>query len=277
MTKLGVCSWSLGARDPSQLAKRLHTLGIPRTQLALIPCLDQPAWLGAIDALQSEGIEVLSGMLAMAGEDYSTLETIAATGGVRSDESWGENLDRALRCGDLAEKNSLNLVTLHGGFIPHARRDPLRSKMLDRLRTITDLFAQRGIAIALETGQESAATLADALTELDRPTVGVNFDPANMILYGMGDPLEAVGTLAPWLRQVHIKDALPTQHPGTWGTEVPVGQGAVPWEAFLAAVDRIRFAGQGIDLIIERESGKCRDGDIVAARDLVARHLCTIV
>ncbi len=258
------------------LARRVIALGIPRVQLALIPCLDQPTWRGAIDVLRGEGVEVISGMLATAGEDYSTLESIAQTGGVRSDLRWGENLDRAFRVADLAERTGLPLVTLHGGFLPHASDDPVRRTMLDRLRTIADIFGQRGIGIALETGQESAATLAQALHELDRPSVGVNFDPANMILYGMGDPLEAVESLAPWLRQVHIKDAIATKNPGTWGTEVPVGEGSVPWASFLASVNRIRIGGEGINLIIERESGACRDEDIVLARDLVRKLVPTI-
>ncbi len=276
MAKLGICSWSLRPLDAMDLAQRVISLGIPRVQLALIPCIDQPAWRGAIDILRGEGVEVISGMLSMAGEDYSTLESIAQTGGVRSDLKWGENLDRAFRVADLAEQTGIHLVTMHGGFLPHASDNPIRSTMLDRLRTIADIFGQRGIGIALETGQESATTLSQALHELDRPSVGVNFDPANMILYAMGDPLDAIETLAPWLRQVHIKDAIATKNPGTWGSEVPVGTGSVPWPAFLASISRIRIGGEGLHLIIERESGACRDEDIVRARDLVRTLVPTI-
>ncbi len=272
-----VCSWSLRPTDVRELARRVRALDIDSVQLALVPCLDDEQWRGAVDFLRGEGIQVISGMLAMAGEDYTTLESIARTGGVRSDHHWGENLDRTLRVADLAERDALDLVTLHGGFLPHDGRDPVRSMMIDRLRTVADIFAQRGISIALETGQESAATLAAALHELDRPTVGVNFDPANMILYGMGDPTEAVETLAPWLRQVHVKDAVATEHAGTWGSERPVGAGSVQWQPFLARVRRACTPERPINLVIERESGKCRDEDILAARDLIRRHLCTIV
>lgn len=272
-----VCSWSLRPTDVRELARRVRALGIDAVQLALVPCLSDEHWRGAIDFLRGEAIEVISGMLSMAGEDYTTLESIARTGGVRSDAHWGENLDRALRVADLAERGAIELVTLHGGFLPHDPGDPVRSMMIDRLRTVADIFAQRGVSIALETGQESAATLALALRELDRPSVGVNFDPANMILYGMGDPVEAVELLTPWLRQVHIKDAVATKCHGTWGTEVPVGQGSVQWQPFLTRVQRARTPARPISLVIERESGKCRDEDIVAARDLVRRHLCTIV
>ncbi len=264
MARLGICSWSLRPSDPVELTRRVKELGIPRVQLALVPCLNNPAWFGAIDRIRGDGVEILSGMLAMEGEDYSTLESIALTGGVRSDANWGSNLDRAFAVADLAERTNIQLVTFHAGFLPHGTETALRSKMLDRLRTVTDIFAARGVGLAFETGQENAQTLAAALTELDRPSVGVNFDPANMILYGMGDPIEAVETLAPWLRQVHIKDAVAARTPGVWGTEVRVGSGEVDWVNFLSRAT-------GVDLVIERESGACRDEDIVAARDLVRR------
>jgi sugar phosphate isomerase/epimerase len=98
----------------------------------------------------------------------------------------------------------------------------------------------------------------------------VNFDPANMILYGMGDPVEAIRLLARHVRQVHVKDALPAPRPGVWGCEMPVGRGAVDWEAFLAAALGI---SPPIALVIEREAGEDRLRDIGSARDLVSAHL----
>ena len=269
MAKLGICSWSLRPTSVIELSERVKRLGVPRVQLALVPVVDDPAFRSAIDELRGAGIEILSGMLAMVGEDYSTLQTIAQTGGVRSDLHWGRNLDRAFAVADLAASAGISLVTFHAGFLPHERNDPLRKKMLDRLRTIADCFVARGTAVAFETGQESATTLMEALEELDRPAVGVNFDPANMILYGMGDPIEAIERLAPRVRQVHIKDALPTETTGTWGREVPVGMGAVKWREFLARAS-------GVDLVIEREGGSCRDEDILKARDLVRTLVPTI-
>jgi L-ribulose-5-phosphate 3-epimerase len=94
----------------------------------------------------------------------------------------------------------------------------------------------------------------------------VNFDPANMILYGMGDPVDAVRTLAPRIAQVHVKDALPTRVPGTWGSEVRVGSGAVDWTAFVAALATIPAT---VRLAVEREAGSDRVGDIRAALDLL--------
>ena len=129
-----------------------------------------------------------------------------------------------------------------------------------------DAVAAVGGRTAFGTGQESADTLLDALGEIDREDVGVNFDPANMILYAMGDPITALRKLAPRVYQIHIKDAVATKQAGTWGREVAVGAGDVDWPALFRVY---REAGLDCDLIIERESGDARGDDVRHARRLV--------
>jgi L-ribulose-5-phosphate 3-epimerase len=273
--RTAVCSWSLRPSGPEELVSLLRELKVMRVQLALVPCVeDASSWGEACGLLRDSGIDIVSGMLATVGEDYSTLESIARTGGVRSDRWWNANLDRAIRVAEFAAAHRIALVTFHAGFIPHERGDPARAVMLDRLRTVIDIFAQRGVDVAFETGQESAGTLSQALADLDRPRAGVNFDPANMILYGMGDPVAAVRTLAQRIRQVHIKDAVATDVPGTWGREVRAGDGQVQWREFLEAVREANVSAgrdrEDIDLVIEREAGAARAGDVAHARDLLA-------
>src|SRR6185436_20556563 len=92
----------------------------------------------------------------------------------------------------------------------------------------------------------------------------------NMLLYDMGEPVAALLDLAHWVRQIHVKDARRTSQPGTWGTEVPVGTGEVDWARFFDVVAERRLA---VDLLIEREAGDDRLGDIRRARALVEREL----
>ena len=268
---IGVCSWSLRSRGPDHLSEMLDGLGLRAVQLALVPLVEEPGlWAGAVETLSAAGIHVASGMLAMAGEDYSTLETIRRTGGVRPDGDWPANRRRAADVARVAGEAGLGLVTFHAGFLPEAHDDPLRRAMIERLRVVADAFAEHGVDVALETGQETAETLAGVLAEIERPAVGVNFDPANMILYGMGDPVQALDRLAPVVNQIHVKDALPTDTPGTWGTEVVAGCGAVDWGAFFGVAASISPA---VPFVIEREAGAARLGDIAAARDLIEKHL----
>ncbi|MHC4991156.1 MAG: sugar phosphate isomerase/epimerase family protein [Planctomycetota bacterium] len=272
-SRIAVCSWSMQPRTPDELVRRLLALEIPAVQLALNPVVQEPAtWGDAPERLRDAGIEVVSGMMAMAGEDYSTLESIARTGGLRPDETWPTNLGLATRVAECAAQHDIHLVTFHAGFIPEESRSDERHVMMDRLHLIADAFRQRRVRLGLETGQETATTLHDLLQHLDRGVIGVNFDPANMILYGRGDPVDALRTLSYWVCQIHVKDARPTQATGTWGTEVPVGEGAVDWPAFFEVASTI---DPPVDYVIEREAGLDREGDIAVARDLVARLLNT--
>lgn len=275
--RVGVCSWSLQPRSARELADQLRALNTPGlgVQLALEPIrAGHPGWgeIETINALRDANIPIISGMMEMLGEDYSSLNSIARTGGVRPDATWAHNRAAAIQIAHIARRLGLKLVTFHAGFIPHDDT-PERSIMLSRLRELADIFDHRGgIRVAFETGQESAETLEHALNELDCPYVGINFDPANMILYGMeggGDPCDALERLAPRVVQVHIKDALPTRTPGTWGSEVRTGTGAVDWTRFFSILRSKRLA---VDRVIEREAGATRLGDISHAIALVHQH-----
>ncbi len=270
-SRIGVCSWSLRAAEASELVDMLRRIDLGSLQLALSPIIHQPTvWGSAIAELRRAGVQIVSGMMAMAGEDYSSLESIARTGGVQLDEMWPANQKHAEAAALLAADEGIDLVTFHAGFIPEDRNDPERGKLLDRLRIIAQIFEKRELRLGFETGQETAATLDEAMVELSCPNVGVNFDPANMILYGKGDPVEALRVLAPRVVQIHIKDAVATDTPGTWGTEVPVGEGAVDWPAFFEVALGI---DPPVNFIIEREAGEDRSADILAARDLIDTYV----
>jgi sugar phosphate isomerase/epimerase len=230
--------------------------------LALTPLVELPSvWGNTAIALREAGISVVSGMLETVGEDYSTIASITATGGVRPDSTWPATRARAASASQVARSLGLRLVTFHAGFLPHDSADPLRGRMLDRLREIAGLFASYGLSVAFETGQEPAETLAACLEELAQPSIGVNFDPANMLLYGSGDPIEGLRILAPWVKQIHLKDAIASCVEGQWGHEVPIGKGQVAWPEFLREVAR---CPQRPALVIEREAGDDRIGDIKA-------------
>lgn len=269
-SRLGVCSWSLRAERTADLADRVRATGVEHVQLALDP-IRGGAWTVAEvrDALGAVGATVRSGMMGTAGEDYTSLESIRRTGGLVPDEHWGANLEAARANAAIARELGLDLVSLHAGFLPHEADDPRRGALLDRLRQVADAFGSEGVELALETGQESAATLTAVLEEVDHPRIGVNFDPANMLLYGMGDPIDALRALMPWVRQVHIKDATPSAVPGEWGAEVPVGTGDVDWPAFFTVLAEASYTG---DLMVEREAGEDRVGDIATAVRLVRSH-----
>ena len=259
---IGVCSWSLHPAGPDDLLASLNTLGLKRVQLALDPLRSDPAWSDAGKRLADAGVTIGSGMMGCLGEDYTTLETIHRTGGLMLDEHWRQNFANAQAAADLAARMHISRVSFHAGFISPDSDGPEFAKLLDRVAQVADVFAKAGVGLLLESGQENAPTLEAFLARLGRKNVGVNFDPANIILYDMGDPIAALKRLLPSVRQVHIKDAVRTATPGQWGREVPAGDGQVNWPAFFGILREGNFTG---DLMIEREAGPNRIADIQQA------------
>jgi sugar phosphate isomerase/epimerase len=138
------------------------------------------------------------------------------------------------------------------GFVPEDRNDPDYKAVLAMVRRICDHAAKNGQSFALETGQEPANVLLEFFQDVDRPNLRVNFDPANMILYGTGDPIEAVGILGRQVETVHATDGdwPPKDVDGALGTEKPLGQGSVGMERFINKLKEIGYKGT---VNVERE------------------------
>lgn len=269
--RVGVCSWSLEPKDATALAERAHATGVSAVQLALDPLRLGIMGVGEVKRRMREaGLELVSGMMAMEGEDYSTLASIEATGGVAPDATWPANRRAARELARIGRELGIPLVTFHAGFLPERGGDPRNEVMVGRLRELAACYGDQGIRIALETGQETPAILSRMLDALEREGAGSNFDPGNLILYGKGDPVPALKQLASRVLQVHVKDALPARSPGEWGTEMPVGEGAVDWTALLAT---LRNCPELRTLVIERESGDDRVSDVTRARQFLGTAL----
>jgi L-ribulose-5-phosphate 3-epimerase len=250
---LGVCSWSLQVGSIAELRLLLEELGVNVAQIA---CGDphHANWAEGDDmpaAAQASGIWFTGAMLGFPGEDYTTPRTIKATGGFGDPATRAGRLDRLRWALDRTIALGLSDLMFHAGFFPESGH-PDRPALLDTLAQAAQLAAERGITLALETGQESASLLRQTLDELRAPNLTVNFDPANMLLYDMGDPIEAVEILGTDIRSVHVKDARRPTVAGSWGEETPLGQGDVNLPRFLQTLRQVGYTGP---LVVEREVG----------------------
>ncbi len=250
---IGVCSWSLQPRSVAELKKLLGRLGIDVVQIA---CGDphHASWEEG-DAMpaaaRASGIVMTGAMLGFPGEDYTTPATLKATGGFGDPATRAERLERLRWALDRTIALGLADLMLHAGFLPEPDH-PDRSGMLETLARAAQLAAEKGVTLAFETGQETAALLRRTLDELKAPNLKVNFDPANMLLYDMGDPIRAIELLGPDIRSVHVKDARRPTVPGCWGEEVPLGQGEVNIRRFVQTLKDVGYTGA---LVVEREVG----------------------
>lgn len=261
---IGVCSWSLHPTGSADLIAQVKQLGLTHVQIALWPLLslDEPTRRGEVKALLNAGITLTGGMIGFAGEDYSTIAAIRRTGGIVPDATWAARRQLLRDAVEVARQLPISAITTHVGFVP-PKSDARFPAIVERVREAATILASANLRLLMETGQESAAELAEFLEALDSPAVGINFDPANMILYGAGDPIAAVATLGKWIGHVHVKDAIASSEPGKeWGSEVAFGSGQVGPSAFLRALKAVGYNGA---LAIEREAGANRIADITAA------------
>jgi L-ribulose-5-phosphate 3-epimerase len=256
---IGVCSWSLQT-DVNTVVDAMRKLGIEHVHLAVRPALGEQG-KNYLAAVQKQDWTISSTMIDFPQEDYSTLESIRATGGIVPDDRWQQNLKLFVDSAKLTADLGVKYISMHAGFIDESDMT-YAQKFHERIKTLADAACDNGIMLLLETGQERADELKAFLEKLNNPAVGVNFDPANMILYGKGDPIKAVRILSPYMKHIHIKDALRTKQPGTWGTEVPWGNGEVKPAEFVMALKEVGFNGV---MAIEREAGDDRFGDIKLA------------
>ena len=210
------------------------------------------------------GIAVTVVFSGFEGESYADIPTVKKTVGLVPPETRAKRLEGAKRNSNFAKGLGCDALGMHLGFIPEGKSDPNRADVIAATRELCDHCAQNGQHFHLETGQETAEGLLGFIADVGKDNLAVNFDPANMILYGSGEPIEALQKVGKHVRSCHCKDATWSDKPGdTWGEETPLGKGDVNIEKFLQTLKAIGYDGA---LTIEREiSGEEQKKDIAEA------------
>src|SRR5580658_341470 len=224
--EIGVMFWA--GRDPDETIRELKSWGVRCGQMG-IPG-DMPLQGAAAHwkhALADENFTVVTVFAAYKGESYADIPTVQQTVGFIPRATRDEREKRTLECSDFAAALGVPGIATHIGFVPEDSSDPDYIAVRDMVRRVCDHAAARNQTFALETGQEPAGTLLHFFKDVGRENLRINFDPANMILYVTGDPIEALGLLANHVVSVHAKDGdwPPKGQPGALGIERPLGQG----------------------------------------------------
>ena len=249
--EIGVMFWA--GRDPRETLREVKALGVSCGQLG-VPG-DMPLE-GAADAwriaLEQENFTVVTVFCAYVGESYADIPTVEKTVGFIPETTRAEREQRTKDVSHFAAAIGVKSIACHVGFVPEDRSDPKYTAVRDLVRRICDHAALHGQTFALETGQEPAEILLEFLKDVDRQNLGINFDPANLIMYGSGDPIQAVEVLHEHLLSVHAKDGTwpPKKPEGALGTEAPLGEGAVGMDKFIAKLKQVGYKGT---LNVERE------------------------
>jgi sugar phosphate isomerase/epimerase len=230
-----------------------HELGVPTIQIHAPH--EQTRTKAAADAflkrIADYNIKLTCVFCGFEGESYADIPTVAKTVGLVPPETRAARTKETKEIADFAKLLGCSTVGMHIGFVPHDKNDPLYKEVIAVAREICDHCDKNGQQINLETGQESAEGLLQFIGDVQRDNLYINFDPANMILYGNGEPIAALKQVGKYVRSVHCKDGKWAKNPGQeWGQEVPLGQGDVGMENYLRTLLEIGYRGP---LTIERE------------------------
>lgn len=199
-----------------------------------------------------KGIVITSMQSGFTGESYKTIPAVKETVGLVPKATRQERMNQFKSVCDFAKKLGLDTVCFHIGFVPHDVSNPDYADVIDMTRTLCGYAKNNGQRIHLETGQEPGDVLVRFIKDTKCDNLFVNFDPANLILYGCGEPISTLKQIAPYVQSVHCKDALWAENRGVqWGQEVPFGEGDVGAALFLQTLHDIGFNGA---LIVEREN-----------------------
>ncbi len=204
-----------------------------------------------IRRLDQLGIRLTCVFGGFEGESYADIPTVEQTVGLVPSATRSARLQEMREISDFARLLGCDAVGLHLGFVPHDRSLKLYNETIQVTRQLCDHASNNGQSVHLETGQETADGLLAFLSDTQRSNLFINFDPANMILYGTGEPIEALKQVGAFVKSVHCKDATWSDEPGkTWGCEMPLGNGDVGIENYLSTLKDIGYRGP---LTIERE------------------------
>jgi L-ribulose-5-phosphate 3-epimerase len=233
--------------DPVETLRNVKSTGVRAGQLAIDGTvkLDPATTESWKKALASEGFPIVTVFAAYEGENYADIPTVVRTVGFMPRETRQARVTRTRQVIDFAAALGVKSFGCHIGFVPHDPGDPEYLEVRDVVRGIADYAATFGMTFCLETGQEPAAVLLQFFDFVDRSNLRINFDPANMVLYGSGEPGEAFLLLSKHVASVHAKDGdwPPPDQPNALGTERALGQGAVNLPKFIKTVKECGYTG----------------------------------
>lgn len=249
------------SKDPAAAIKRVHDLGFPTCQLS-IGAFDDAAVAKLRAAVAQYGVTVTSAITGGPGpEDYDFYRG-PVTIGLVPRQYRAARIARIKQTSDFAKKAGIPGVQTHCGFLPEDPNDPLYAEAVKAIREVAQYCKDNSQTFRCETGQETPITLVRAIKDVGLDNVGVNFDVANLILYGKANPVDAVDLLGPYVLGVHAKDGLYPTNPKDLGREVAIGQGKVN---FPALIPRLKEAGYRGPLTIEREISGARQAEDIRA------------
>ena len=235
--------------DPDAAMAKVKALGLPTCQAYVEQFGDGLA--GKLTkALGKYGIEATSIVVGGPGKEVWDFYGGPMTIGLVPRETRAARVAQIKKASDFAKEVGVPAVQTHCGFIPENPNEELYKETVAAMREVGEYCRKNGQNFRYETGQETPITLVRAIQDVGLDNQGVNFDLANLILYGKANPVDAIEILAPYVQGIHAKDGLWPTNPKELGEEEPIGKGKVDFSRIFARLKEMKYPGA---VTIERE------------------------
>ena len=249
--------------DPDAAMARVHNLALPTCQV-FISNTGRDLAVRLREAVARYNIEATSVVVGGPGREVWDFYDGPLTIGLVPRDTRDARIAHIKAASDFAKECGIPAVQTHCGFIPENPNDPVYKETVAAIRDVAAYCKRNGQNLRYETGQETPITLVRAIQDVGLDNQGVNFDLANLILYGKANPVDAIEILGPYVQGIHAKDGLWPTNPKDLGKEVPIGQGKVDFPRIVARLKALDYRGA---VTIEREiSGPQQLEDVRAAR-----------
>ena len=237
------------AHDPDAALKRVREFGVPTCQAGTDDFSDR-VYNGLKAAIEKYGIEVTAINSSGGPPNVYDFYQGPLTIGIVPKKYRRQRIDNFKRASDFAKRLGIPAFHTHYGFIPENPNDPEYAGVVEALREVATHIKGNGQMMLYETGQESPITMLRAITDVGLDNQFVNLDTANLILYGKGNPLDALDVVGKLVRGVHAKDGLFPTDPKQLGEEVAIGRGKANFPKLIPRLKELGYTGP---LTIERE------------------------
>ncbi len=235
--------------DPDAAMAKVKALGLPTCQAYVEQFGDGLA--GKLTkALGKYGIEATSIVVGGPGKEVWDFYGGPMTIGLVPRETRAARVAQIKKASDFAKEVGVPAVQTHCGFIPENPNEELYKETVAAMREVGEYCRKNGQNFRYETGQETPITLVRAIQDVGLDNQGVNFDLANLILYGKANPVDAIEILGPYVQGIHAKDGIWPTNPKELGEEVAIGKGKVDFPRIFARLKEMKYPGA---VTIERE------------------------
>jgi len=255
-------------RDPNDAIAKVHDLGLPTCQVfvdEIVPMLATRLR----EALNKYQIEATSLVVGGPGREVWDFYEGPLTIGLVPRETRAARIAHIKKASDFAKQCGIAAVQTHCGFISENPNDAVYKETVAAMREVAEYCKRNGQNFRYETGQETPITLVRAIQDVGMDNQGINFDLANLILYGKANPVDAIELLSPYIQGIHAKDGLWPTNPRKLGEEVPIGKGKVDFPRIIARLKELNYRGA---VTIEREiSGPQQVEDVRAAKAYIEK------